>query len=76
VVGFVFIKTHSKMEVQAFRELGKIKEITDLSPLFGEYDVIAKVEARDFKTISSIVLNKIRKIKGVEDTLTLPGIKI
>jgi DNA-binding Lrp family transcriptional regulator len=64
------------MEVKAYRELKKIEEVKELTPLFGEYDLIARVEARDFNVLSRIVLNKIRMIPGVLDTMTLPGTKI
>ncbi|MFW3146063.1 MAG: Lrp/AsnC ligand binding domain-containing protein [Thermoplasmatota archaeon] len=76
VIGFIFIKTHSKEEVKTYRLLREIPEIIEINPLFGDYDIIAKVEAKDFKDLSMIVLNKIRKIPGVVDTMTMPGIKI
>ena len=76
VVGFIFIKTESKMEVKAFRSLKMVKEISELIPLFGEFDLLAKVEARDFNELSKIVLKKIRTIPGVIETRTLPGVKI
>ena len=76
IVGFIFIKTAPKMEVRTYRELMKIKEIKELTPLFGEYDLLAKIEARDFYKLSNIVLKKIRTLPGVEDTETIPGTKI
>ena len=76
IVGFIFIKTHPKMEVKTYRDLKKIKEITELTPLFGDYDIIAKIEARDFRKLSDIVLHKIRTHPGVDETITVPGTKI
>ncbi|MGA1793505.1 MAG: Lrp/AsnC ligand binding domain-containing protein [Thermoplasmatota archaeon] len=76
MVGFIFIKTESKKEVKTFRSLKMLKEITELTPLFGEFDLLAKVEARDFNELSVIVLKKIRTIPGVIETRTLPGVKI
>lgn len=76
VIGFIFIKIESKKEVKVFRALRKVPEIKELTPLFGEYDVIAKLEAKDFNVLSSIVLTKMRKIPGVIETKTLPGVKI
>jgi DNA-binding Lrp family transcriptional regulator len=76
VIGFIFIKIESKHEVKAFRALRKVPEVKDLTPLFGEYDVIAKVEASDFNQLSHVILTKIRKIPGVIETETLPGVKI
>ncbi|MBN2600112.1 MAG: Lrp/AsnC ligand binding domain-containing protein, partial [Candidatus Thermoplasmatota archaeon] len=49
--------------------------IIELHPLFGEYDLIAKIEADDFESLGDIVVNKIRSIEGVIDTKTLTGTK-
>jgi DNA-binding Lrp family transcriptional regulator len=49
----------------------KIGQIVELYPLFGEYDLIAKVEADTYDAIGSIVVSKIRSIKGVKATKTL-----
>ncbi len=49
----------------------KIKEVVELFPLFGEYDLIAKVEAPDYNMIGEIVVSKIRAIDGVRTTKTL-----
>jgi len=52
-----------------------VKEIVELHPLFGEYDLIAKIETEDFNKLGQIVVDRIRTIKGVIDTKTLTGIK-
>ena len=43
----------------------------ELYPLFGDYDLIAKVEAPDYNLIGEIVVSKIRAIDGVRATKTL-----
>ena len=53
----------------------KVPQIIELHPLFGEYDLIAKIEADDFESLGDIVVNKIRTIEGVIDTKTLTGTK-
>ena len=58
-----------------YNELSKIKEIVELHPLFGEYDLIAKIEAKDLDELGKIVVEKIRAIDGVADTKTLTGTK-
>jgi len=74
-VGFVLISTAPAKEHQVYNELMKIKEIVELHPLFGEYDLIAKVEAKDLDDLGKIVVEKIRSIDGVADTKTLTGTK-
>jgi DNA-binding Lrp family transcriptional regulator len=73
--GFVLVSTAPAKEHDVYSELLKVKEIVELHPLFGEYDLIAKVEAEDFNALGQVVVDKIRAVKGVIDTKTLTGIK-
>ena len=54
-----------------YEKLLKIREVVELFPLFGEYDLIAKVEAPDYNMIGEIVVSKIRAIDGIRTTKTL-----
>ncbi len=74
-IGFVLISTAPAKEHDVFTELSNVKNIVELHPLFGEYDIIAKVEAEDFNRLGQIVVDKIRAIDGVIDTKTLTGIR-
>jgi DNA-binding Lrp family transcriptional regulator len=74
-VGFVLINVLPGSEKKVFDMLIKWDEIQELYPLFGDYDLIAKVLAPDYETLSDIVVNKIRSIKGVTETKTLTGAK-
>ncbi|MCK4332354.1 MAG: Lrp/AsnC ligand binding domain-containing protein, partial [Thermoplasmatales archaeon] len=62
-------------EHDVYNKLSKVPEIIELHPLFGEYDLIAKIEADDFENLGVVVVNKIRSIDGVIDTKTLTGTK-
>ena len=73
-VGFVLIGVEPKQEREVYDRLLKIEEIVELYPLFGEYDLIAKVEAKDYNTIGEIVVAKIRSVAGVRTTKTLTKI--
>lgn len=74
-IGFVFIITEPLHAHEAYNKLLKVEEILELHPLFGEYDLIAKVEVEDFESIGEIVIEKIRSIEGIVDTWTLTGTK-
>lgn len=74
-IGFVLISTAPAKEHEVYNQLLKVKQIVELHPLFGEYDLIAKIETEDFNKLGQIVVDKIRTIKGVIDTKTLTGIK-
>jgi len=74
-IGFVLISTAPAKEHEVYNELLKVKEVVELHPLFGEFDLIAKVEASDFNLLGQVVVDNIRSIPGVIDTKTLTGIK-
>lgn len=69
------ISTAPAKEHQVYNELLKIKEIVELHPLFGEYDLIAKIDAKDLDELGKIVVERVRSIDGVADTKTLTGTK-
>jgi len=74
-IGFVLISAAPAKEHEVYNKLSKVDHIIELHPLFGEYDLIAKIEADDFESLGNIVVNKIRAIDGVIDTKTLTGTK-
>ena len=73
-VGFVLISVEPKHERDVYDRLLKIEDIVELYPLFGEYDLIAKVDAKDYDTIGEVVVAKIRSVEGVKTTKTLTKI--
>jgi DNA-binding Lrp family transcriptional regulator len=73
-IGFILINVAPAHEHEVYNQLSKIPQIIELHPLFGEYDLIAKVEADDFEALGTIIVNKIRSITGVLDTKTLTGL--
>ena len=72
-IGFVLINAEPAHEHEVYNKLLKVSEIIELHPLFGEYDLIAKIEADGFEKLGQIIVNKIRSIEGVIDTKTLTG---
>jgi DNA-binding Lrp family transcriptional regulator len=76
VTGLVLMYVSPLYESGVFNKLSKLSEVIELHPIFGEYDLIAKIEAKDSESIGKIVLNKIRTIEGIVDTKTLTGFSI
>jgi DNA-binding Lrp family transcriptional regulator len=75
-IGFVLISTAPSKEHDVFNALKKIDSIVEVHPLFGEFDLIAKLEAEDFNKLGEIVVDKIRTIPGVINTKTLAGVAL
>ena len=74
-IGFVLIITHPGMEHTVYSDLSEIDEVAEVHPLFGEYDIIAKVIPGKNEDLGMVVVDKIRTISGISDTKTLSGIR-
>jgi len=74
-IGFALLSISPLHEKIVYETLRSIPEVTEVHPLFGEYDILLKIECGDIDTIGDVVINKIRSIKGVTDTKTLIGTK-
>jgi DNA-binding Lrp family transcriptional regulator len=75
-VGFVLISVKPSHIRKVFNEIYKIPDVLDVNTLFGEYDIIAKIEAESTEELGKIVIDKIRSIEGISDTRTLRGVKL
>ena len=75
-IGFVLMHVSPLHEDEVFNKISKIPEVIEVHPLFGEYDLIAKIQAKDYTSIGEIVIHKIRKINGIIDTKTLTGMNV
>lgn len=75
-VAFVLVSTVPGKEHEVYNKISKLEHVVEIHPLFGEYDLIVKIDAKDFSELGKVVVEKIRTIEGVIDTKTLTGIKL
>jgi len=75
VIGFILISTSPSREQEVLQALTRIPQVKEGDLLFGEYDMILRVEAGSMDELAVIVLKKIRKVPGVLDTETLSGME-
>ena len=73
--GFALLSVSPLYEKEVYEKLKTIPEVVEVYPLFGEYDILLRIEAPDIDSIGSIVIHKIRSTKGITDTKTLIGTK-
>ena len=59
---------------EVFNKLSKLHDVIEIHQLFGEYDLIVKIESVGHESIGEIVIKKIRTINGITDTQTLTAI--
>ena len=77
VFGYILISTKNTYEHKVEDELSRIDEVVDVEPLlveetaladpfFEEYDLIAKIKAKNSRDLKKIIDDKIHTIYGVE----------
>jgi DNA-binding Lrp family transcriptional regulator len=74
-IGFALLSISPLHEKKVYEALKQTPEIVEVHPLFGEYDILLKIECSDIDSIGNVVISKIRSIQGVVDTKTLIGTK-
>lgn len=76
MISFILIRTDPGKEYEVFKALENFPEIKEKHGLFGEFDVICKVDVANEERLTDLVSHKIRAIKGIAETKTFIGTKI
>tara|TARA_B100001250_G_scaffold410810_1_gene438009 strand:+ start:4751 stop:4984 length:234 start_codon:yes stop_codon:yes gene_type:complete len=75
-IGFVLITTEPGQEKNVREELETIEFVTSGWMLFGEYDLIARVQADNEYDLTRCIVEKIRPMEGIVETKTLIGAEL
>ncbi|MEM1509462.1 MAG: Lrp/AsnC ligand binding domain-containing protein [Thermofilaceae archaeon] len=70
VVAYLILIVEAGREYEVLRKLYEIESVVEAHIVYGEYDVVAKLEVPDLKTLEEVVMS-IRKIPGVSKSTTL-----
>ena len=70
-VAFVMINAKIDAMEKVLKALAKVEGVKEAYSLYGVYDVIVKVEADSMDKINDLVSYKIRRVDGVNSTLTM-----
>ena len=68
---FSLIRTESGKETEVLEKLLKNDHISSAFIVLGRYDIIARVRSDSIEEARSILLNDIRKIPNILETMTL-----
>ena len=75
-IGFVLITTDPGREQDVRDSLDNIELVSSRWMLFGEFDLIARVQSDDESLLTRCIVEQIRTIDGVSDTRTLLGAEL
>lgn len=72
-IGYVLINVQPGTEQSVYEAVKSLPHVTDATVLFGDHDLIVKLEADALATIAKSVVEHIRSVEGVVNTKTLAG---
>ena len=75
-VGFVWMTTLPGQEASVLNGLDNIDLVTQRWMLFGEYDLMARVQAENEYDITRCIVEDIRSLPGLKDSQTLIGAEL
>ena len=75
VTAYLLILVKPGEETTVVDKLNKLDEVKMTDVVYGEYDVIAKVEVIDMEGLQKFLMDKIRRIDEIERTSTMIAIK-
>jgi anthranilate phosphoribosyltransferase len=75
-IGFVLMTTQPGQEMAVRRALESIDLVTDHWMLFGQYDLIARVQADEEFALTRCIVEEIRQLPGIQETKTLIGAEL
>ena len=71
VKAYILINTHVGQEDAVLKEVLELSVTEEAHKVFGPYDIVAEVRGRDMETLVEIITQKVRSIKGIEDTQSI-----
>ncbi len=72
---YVLLEVNPGAERDILDDIGKMDEVKDINMLFGEWDIIAKVELEGPEALERFVVEKIRTLSEVRMTSTMIAAK-
>jgi DNA-binding Lrp family transcriptional regulator len=71
VEAYILIKVKVGSERKVVEKLKGLTEIKDLNELYGEWDIIAKIEVPKIEDLDALITEKIRDNSDIELTSTM-----
>ena len=69
--GYVLLDVEPGTEYSVYEEASSLAFVSDAQVLFGDHDMILKIEADSMGEIAKLVVDSVRSIVGVTNTKTL-----
>ena len=68
---YVLIRVSPGLDREVLKKIKKLPQVKNSVTVYGEYDLIIKIELENLEELDSFIFDTIRTISGVESTTTL-----
>jgi DNA-binding Lrp family transcriptional regulator len=76
ITSYVLLKIQPGMDRNVLHVVRKLAQVKIVETLYGEYDMLLKIEVETLDDLDSFIFDTVRTIKGVEGSTTLITIKV
>lgn len=76
ITAYVLLRIEPGMDRNVLHNIKKLTQVKAVETVYGEYDMLFKVEIETLETLDSFIFDTIRTIKGVEGSTTLISMEI
>jgi DNA-binding Lrp family transcriptional regulator len=71
VTAIVLIKAQRGRSADLARQLGEIREVTEVHSVAGPYDLVAKVQVEEYELMAQVITEQLQRVEGIVSTETL-----
>ncbi len=71
IEAYILLRIKPGLDRTVLREIRKLRQAKDIETLYGEYDLLMKIQVETMDDLDSFIFDSIRTIRGVERTTTL-----
>lgn len=68
---YVLLRIEPGMDRNVLNTVRKLNEVKTVETVYGEYDMLIKIEIEKLELLDSFIFDTIRTIEGVEESTTL-----
>lgn len=72
---FVLLRIKPGMDRDVLKRVKKLTEVKEVETVYGEYDMLLKINVETLDDLDTFIFDVIRRIEGVEQTTTLISMK-
>ena len=76
IAAYVLMRIKPGVDRNVLNTVRKLDQVKVIETLYGEYDMLLKVEVETLDELDSFIFDTVRTIKGVERSTTLIVIKV